>query len=123
MKTQKKKFEKSDNRKQFEELSQQLKVKVTLGYYESVNEALKAHYRQNGHKELKTFFEWLKEGYSVKKGEKALYLWSKPIQRKAKEGTETAEGNERNFHGVICLFSNLQVEQTENNQQQTQTQN
>lgn len=115
MKNQKKKFVKSDNRKQFEELSEKLKVRVLVGEFENVNAALKSHYNKLGHKELKTFYDWLKEGYTVKKGEKALYLWSKPIPRKAKQetGTATAEGNERNFHGVICLFSNLQVEKTE----------
>ena len=95
------------------ELSAQMRKKVESGQYETINQALIAHYAASGHTELHTFNEWLMLGYKVKKGEKALLLWSKKRTRE-KAQTEAQKQDEEtksvSFHSVAYLFSNLQVE-------------
>ncbi len=105
---------KSEKRRSFEELSGQMRLKVETKQYATINEALKAYYASQGHTELHTYAEWLILGYRVKKGETALLLWSKPIRKKSEkhsEEEEVLEVEKNKFHGIINVFSNLQVEQ------------
>ncbi len=56
---------------------------------------------------LKTFNQWINEGFHVKKGEKALLLWAKPLHVQKNE-PKPEDGPA--FFPVVYLFSNLQVE-------------
>lgn len=99
-----------EKRAQLHALSMQAKGLMEMGEAESINEGLKRIYSTDGHTELKSFKQWKESGQIVRKGEKALMLWAKPLSsQKEKEGkTEEAEG--RDFFPVAYVFSNLQVE-------------
>ena len=93
------------------QLSQQAKELIENGEAETVNEALKLIYAADGHEELKTFKQWLKEGKAVRKGEKALMLWAKPLsEQKDKQETTAEDQDGRDFFPIAYVFSNLQVE-------------
>lgn len=72
-------------------------------------------YEYNG-ENLKTFAEWAKEGYVVKKGEKAfmaLELW-KPFNKKLKDEESGEEKEEKRFMLKLShLFTPDQVEKGE----------
>lgn len=80
------------------------------------NEAIKQYYQKKGFgKEFKTFKKWLEEGFCVKKGEKALLMWSKPISWQLPNDQELEkaaqeEGKKKNIFRVAFVFSNKQVE-------------
>ena len=99
-----------EKRAQLHALSMQAKSLIDFGKAETINEGLKLIYSADGHTELKSFKQWKESGQIVRKGEKALMLWAKPLSsQKEKEGkTEEAEG--RDFFPVAYVFSNLQVE-------------
>lgn len=80
------------------------------------NELLRKYYKQEGHTELRTFEEWKKAGYYVRKGEKAILLWGRPKpSRHAKEEAAQAglpeEAAKNDFYPLAYLFSNRQVAQ------------
>ena len=80
------------------------------------NELLRKYYKQEGHTELRTFEEWKKAGYYVRKGEKAILLWGRPKpSRHAKEEAAQAgipeEQAKNDFYPLAYLFSNRQVAQ------------
>lgn len=84
-----------------------------MGKYATVNEALKAYYASKGHTDLFAYVEWQMQGFQVKKGEKALMLWSAPLKLKSakdEQGNEVESVNNYQIHGVKNVFSNLQVE-------------
>lgn len=53
--------------------------------------------------EFKTFEEWQKEGYGVRKGAKAFVTWGKPREKK------TERGEVVKYYPISYLFSDLQV--------------
>lgn len=80
----------------------------------TVNDLLKAHYSELGHKELKSFSQWKEEGYSVKKGEHALLLWAHPKPSRHSKEQATSEGKNEDeakadYFPVVYLFSQKQV--------------
>lgn len=90
------------------------KFAKAAGMEENPNELLRNYYAQAGHTELKSFEEWKKAGFYVKKGEKAILLWGRPrTKRKKKENTNEqneSEETEEEFFPVAYLFSQKQVE-------------
>ena len=85
------------------------------GMEETPNELLREFYAQAGHKELKTFNEWKKEGYYIRKGEKAILLWGKPKPSRLSKEIAKMEGKpeeeaENDFYPLAYLYSNKQVE-------------
>lgn len=89
---------------------------VKTGQVLSINQVLVFMYQQEtGCKTYRTFQEWKKEGFSVKKGEAAFRVWAKPI--KAKESDEkpesTDEATKFKFWPMCCLFNESQVEKTD----------
>jgi hypothetical protein len=83
---------------------------------ESMNKALKIFYGLKG--EAKTFKGWKKEGYLVKKGEKAYTFWSRPrISRKNIEMVNTKTNKKEKveedgfkYYGICKLFTENQVQ-------------
>lgn len=93
-------------RQELKELSKKLQLQaLEHGLKTSTNFLLRQWYASDGHKELKTFEQWKEQGFSVRKGEKALLLWGKP-QTKQNESEESTE-----FYPLAFLFSQQQVTQ------------
>jgi hypothetical protein len=105
--------EHKEKREALKALSQQVKPLVKEGQYDTVNDAIMdCFYRQNGHSEFNTLWEWNKKGYRILKGSKAFVVWGSPRQLKKVE-PETDEDKKEEFFPLCYLFSNLQVEQSE----------
>lgn len=102
--------EMKEKRAKLRAMSAQAKELVEMGEAESINDGLAMIYAEDGHRNLKSFKEWLKVGKVVKKGEKALLLWGKPL-RKQKEQEQTPEDqDDPDFYPVAYVFSSKQVE-------------
>ena len=81
---------------------------------ETPNELLRKYYAQAGHAVLRTFQEWKRAGYNIRKGEKALLLWGRPkpsrlAKEAAKQAGKTEEEAENDFFPLAYLFSNQQI--------------
>jgi hypothetical protein len=89
-------------------MSKPLQPLVKEGAIDSINEGLKAIYKQAGHEVLNTLQQWNQQGKRVKKGERALLLWAKPrlLQRMNEETTEV---DEFDYWPICYVFSNAQV--------------
>lgn len=98
-----------ENREKLKGMSRAIKMLIKEGVYDSVNEGLAELYKQEGHTELKKFWDWKKEGKTIRKGEKALLLWGQPRNAKKKEQPPEGESDEFEFFPVCYVFSNLQV--------------
>lgn len=90
---------------------------VAAGTFLTINDAImETLYKDNTHREFKSYRQWKKEGYQVRKGEKAFLLWAKPkqIQKPIEEGS-TAEDLEEmvKYFPIAYLFSNAQVDSNE----------
>ncbi len=120
--TEEQKQAKRDKRMALSKLSKELVMLKEMGQLPeiedtTVNGLLRAHYKAAGHSNLKTFKEWKKEGYCVKKGEKSLLVWGNPLATKEekerienlkKKGIEAKE--KEDFFPVCNLFSEKQVQ-------------
>ncbi len=99
----------NQRRQALKELSDAYKHLVTEGIHRTVNGAIMTmEYKKDGHDTFHTFNQWKKDGFQVKKGEKAFVLWAKPKQ--------LDETDERKFFPLVYLFSNLQVEAISGNE-------
>lgn len=95
-----------EKRAKLRELSTEAKILLETGKVCTINEGLKILYTMQGHEKLKTFKQWKSDGYQVKKGEKALLLWAKPLHVLKEE----PEPEGAAFFPVINVFSAVQVE-------------
>ena len=80
---QKKKEEALKRRAALKDLSSSLQTLSKQGLFPefpTVNGLLRYYYQSKGYNDLKTFRQWKEEGFSVKKGEKAILLWRNPWQ-------------------------------------------
>ena len=112
-------------RQQLKTLSQSLVARREMGEYmgnedDTVNGLLRFYYARKGYTNLKTFKEWKKEGFTVRKGEKALLIWGMPVASKAererieelkKQGRE--EDAKEDFFPLCYLFAESQVHKLE----------
>ncbi|MCX6231137.1 MAG: ArdC-like ssDNA-binding domain-containing protein [Bacteroidetes bacterium] len=96
-----------EKRKKLQALSLLAKALVERGRVESINEGLKFLYKSDGHEDLKTFKQWKESGQTVKKGEKGLMLWAKPLHVLREEPKEEGENS---YFPVMYVFSKKQVE-------------
>lgn len=105
-----------ERRKALKDLCNTLQAAAkAAGMEETPNELLREFYAQAGHKELKTFNEWKREGYYIRKGEKAILLWGKPKPSRLSKEIAKMEGKpeeeaENDFYPLAYLYSNKQVE-------------
>jgi len=97
---------------------------VEDGTFFTINDAIvETLYKDETHKEFKSYRQWKKEGCQVKKGEKAFLLWAKPkqIQKPIAGGTAKEELEEMlKFFPIAYLFSNAQVGEIGEEQNETQ---
>lgn len=107
-----------ERRQQLSALSRELKAVAELtGEAENVNELLKGYYSTTyGTTDLRTFDEWKKAGYIVKKGQTSFMIWATPKATKA-ERERVAEAKAKGEHATekedyfpVChLFDITQV--------------
>ena len=88
--------------------------------FPTVNGLLRYYYESRGYKDLKTFRQWKEEGFSVKKGEKAILLWAQPVasnqsKEAAAEAGKTEEEAKDDYFPVCHVFASCQVQQMKNN--------
>lgn len=86
-----------------------------------INDIIADWYRkESGATVFKTFAQWKTDGFNIKKGSKAFILWSR--KRTATKGEETTSDNtgasenkgiSYEFFPISYLFSDLQVEKTQ----------
>ena len=90
-----------ERRKELSALSQDLKAVAELtGEAENVNELLKGYYSTTyGTTDLRTFEEWKKAGYTVKKGQTSFMIWATPKATKA-ERERVAEAKAKGEHAT-----------------------
>ena len=104
-------------RKRLRELSAVAKEMIESGTTNEVkvNDVLiNDFYKNEQHQTFNTFWGWKKEGYSVKKGEKAFLIWGRPSQENKEGDVEPVidrdEDDNGTFFPLAYLFSNAQVE-------------
>lgn len=98
-----------ENRAKLRELSGVVKLGMQSGSLDvsSINEGLIELYRNEGHKEFKTFHQWKDEGKSILKGSKAFLVWGSPKDVKHQD---PEEGEDEYKYWPLCyLFSDQQV--------------
>lgn len=103
---------KDDKRQQLRELSKIAKLRMQADCEGmTVNEILIEEFYTNEENTIfKTLREWSKEGYKVKKGEKAFLIWGKPRAINKKEAQQPKEDEEKeDFYPICFIFSNAQV--------------
>ena len=94
-------------------LSQEVSDLVEAGTFCTINDAImETLYKNNVHREFKSYRQWRKDGFQVRKGEKAFLLWARPkdIERTKEEETTTSETEKNKFFPIAYLFSNAQVD-------------
>lgn len=104
--------EKQQKREYLKNISAPLLELKDMGSIKTVNEGLKSIYSEQGYKNLKTYDQWKNEGYRVKQGETAVYLWGR---QKSRNITENGEQREIKFFPMVAMFSETQVYKPENN--------
>ena len=99
--SEEKKKRAQERRQQLSALSRELKAVATLtGEADSVNELLKGYYSTTyGTTDLRTFDEWKKAGYTVKKGQQSFMIWATPKATKA-EKERVAEAKAKGEHAT-----------------------
>ncbi|MBQ7349724.1 MAG: DUF1738 domain-containing protein [Bacteroides sp.] len=105
------------------DLSSQLQALSKQGLFPefpTVNGLLRYYYESKGYKDLKTFKQWKKDGFSVKKGEKAILLWAQPVassqsKESAAEAGKTVEEAKEDYFPVCHVFAACQVQPMKNN--------
>jgi hypothetical protein len=94
---------------------------------EKVNDYLLVmHQQATGCETFKTFHEWKKAGYSVKRDMKAFRIWGSPVKAKKAEAQAQAESdtdaeNTFKYWPMCCLFNESQVERIEGNEEPQKT--
>ena len=89
----------------------------------TINDILLMNYsKDTGAAVFRTFKAWKDLGYTVRKKETAFRIWGCPIKAK-KESTQEESEEEQAFRmfPMCCVFSNLQVEQLESDEDHTDT--
>ncbi|MFA6400887.1 MAG: hypothetical protein WCX31_04570 [Salinivirgaceae bacterium] len=91
-------------------MSQNIRLAVKEGIYDTVNEGLKEFYEGENPdiEEFNTFNQWKQKGFTIAKGSKAFLFWGQPrnYSQTPEGGTEPEEFK---FFPLAYLFSNLQV--------------
>lgn len=103
-----------EKRNELKALSAQLKP-IAKEQEVRINELLVEYYMDNGCTDLRTFEEWRKAGYIVKRGESSYLVWGKPIatQKAQKEAQEKNEETKEDYFPVCHLFDRSQVHKLE----------
>ncbi len=123
------KKEQIERREVLKKLSNTLKPQVRAGEFETINEALINYYKKENPSivEFRTFRDWKQQGATIRKGEKAFFVWAQP--RALRPGEKADDPEELNkeqkelketFFPVCCLFANTQIITAEEKEQHRQ---
>jgi hypothetical protein len=102
--------------------SHEVKDLVEAGMFETINDAIIGTvYKDATNQDFKSYKEWKKEGFQVRKGEKAFLLWGRPKEHQLegdKLETDKAKKETKNeihdsYFPVAYVFSNAQLEARE----------
>lgn len=102
--------------------SHEVKDLVEAGMFETTNDAIIGTvYKDAINQDFKSYKEWKKEGFQVRKGEKAFLLWGRPKEHQLegdkfetdKANKETKDEIHDSYFPVAYVFSNAQVEARE----------
>lgn len=102
--------------------SYEVKDLVEAGMFETINDAIIGTvYKDATNQDFKSYKEWKKEGFQVRKGEKAFLLWGRPKEHQLEgDKLETDKANKKtkdeihdSYFPVAYVFSNAQVEARE----------
>lgn len=103
-----------ERRNELKELSAPLKELVAEGIHPTINDALIVEVYKVAGQTLKTLRQWNKDGYRVKKGEKALMLWSKPVEKlkqpEDQTNTTPEDEDQPKLFGIALMFTERQVQ-------------
>jgi len=115
MDTQLKKRPIDEARERLKILSLEVADLVEDGTFYSINDAIvETLYKDDTNRMFKSYGQWKKEGYQVRKGERAFLLWARPkqIQRPLADSTAKEELEDMiKYFPLAYLFSNAQVDQ------------
>ena len=119
----KKKEEALRRRAALKDLSSSLQTLSKQGLFPefpTVNGLLRYYYQSKGYTDLKTFRQWKEEGFSMKKGEKAILLWAQPVassqsKEAATEAGKTEEEAKEDYFPVCYVFAACQVQPMKSN--------
>ncbi|MDA3943704.1 MAG: ArdC-like ssDNA-binding domain-containing protein [Bacteroidetes bacterium] len=67
-------------------------------------------YKNEENAEFKTFNEWRREGYKIKKGSKGFLVWGRPLSEQKSEQEQEENDEDGAFYPISYVFSNAQVE-------------
>ena len=101
-------------------LSLEVKDLVDDETFYTINDAIvETLYKDETHREFKSYRQWKKEGYQVRKGEKAFLLWARPkqIQKPIEEAKPEDLEEMIKYFPIAYLFSNAQVDPIEDTAQ------
>lgn len=94
-------------------LSLEVKDLVEDETFYTINDAIvETLYKDETHREFKSYRQWRKEGHQVRKGEKAFLLWARPkqIQKPLTEAPPENLEEMIKYFPIAYLFSNAQVD-------------
>ncbi|MDL5051508.1 ArdC-like ssDNA-binding domain-containing protein [Oscillatoria amoena NRMC-F 0135] len=94
-------------------LSLEVKDLVEDETFYTINDAIvETLYKDETHREFKSYRQWKKEGKQVRKGEKAFLLWARPKQIQKPIAEAPPENLEEmiKYFPIAYLFSNAQVD-------------
>ncbi len=107
-------------RRELIKLSQIAKVvkeqrEIETGEFFSINDILlEMHRDSSGANDFRTFQDWKKAGYSVRKGEKSFRVWGKPVKAKkaVEPESDPSDSEEKSYKlwPMCSLFNEMQVE-------------
>lgn len=102
-----------DAREMLKILSEEVTDLVEAGTFNSINDAiLETLYKNGVHREFKSYREWQRMGFQVRKGEKAFLLWARPKDIELQK-EEAQEPSIVKYFPLAYVFSNAQVEPQE----------
>ena len=102
----------NQKREEMKNISLTIREMKENGSIQTINEGLKEIYKAQGNEDLRTFEQWQKAGFQVKKGAKALYLWGRQT---AKKIIEDGQEKEITYFPLVPVFSENQVYNSFNN--------
>lgn len=93
-------------RKQLTAISNEVRPLVNDGQFNTVNEAILNHYREDtGASRFDSFNQWKEKGFHVIKGETAFLVWGSP-----RTAPVADSGDDYKYFPLCFLFSDLQVQ-------------
>lgn len=93
-------------RAELKKISDKVRPLREKGEIRTINEGLVRKYAEKGFEDLRTYSEWKAEGRTVRRGENALYLWSKKVSFVTDENGEQVE---KFYFPFLAVFSKKQT--------------